>query len=173
VITGDLHNATAIGYNAKVRANNTVQIGDDEVTDIYLGQRASGSENQSGAADANLHMRGKVTTGAVTFPNIDGDNGNTLKTDGSGNIGWAPDSDTLATIDCGQESGFTLIWDGSTWGCSANGSYVSRTIDLEEQVASLQEQLKSQQEELLAIVESQQEQIAQLQQMVEHQFAAR
>jgi len=37
----------------------------------------------------------------------------------------------------------------------------------------LEVQLKSQQDELLAIVESQQEQIAQLQQMVEHQFVAR
>ena len=49
-----------------------------------------------------------------------------------------------------------------------------------QEVASLQDQLQSQQEELLAIVQSQQEQmllqqeqIAQLQQMVEHQFAAR
>ena len=49
-----------------------------------------------------------------------------------------------------------------------------------QEVASLQDQLQSQQEELLAIVQSQQEQmllqqeqIAQLQQMIEHQFAAR
>ena len=48
------------------------------------------------------------------------------------------------------------------------------------QIASLQGQLQAQQEEaeglreeLLAIVQSQQEQIAQLQRMVEHQFAAR
>jgi len=41
------------------------------------------------------------------------------------------------------------------------------------QIASLQQQLQSQQEELLAIVQSQQEQIAQLQRMVEHQFVAR
>ena len=50
----------------------------------------------------------------------------------------------------------------------------------DEQIASLQGQLQAQQEEaeglreeLLAIVQSQQEQIAQLQRMVEHQFAAR
>ena len=180
VTQGDLHNATAIGYNAKVRANNTVQIGDDEVTDIYFGQRATGSENQSGAADANLHLRGKFTTGELTYPNTDSTAGQVLTTDGSGNLGWAPDSDTLATIDCGQDSGFALIWNGSAWGCSANGSYVSRTIELEEQVAALEAQLQSQQEELLAIVRSQQkkmlvqqEQMAQLRQMVEHRFAAR
>ena len=41
----------------------------------------------------------------------------------------------------------------------------------DEQIASLQQKLESQQEELLAIVQSQQEQIAQLHKLVEHQFA--
>jgi hypothetical protein len=41
----------------------------------------------------------------------------------------------------------------------------------DEQIASLQQKLESQQEELLVIVQSQQEQIAQLQKLVEHQFA--
>jgi hypothetical protein len=41
-----------------------------------------------------------------------------------------------------------------------------------EQIASLQQKLESQQEELLAIVQSQQEQIAQLQKLVEHRFAS-
>jgi len=45
--------------------------------------------------------------------------------------------------------------------------------ELDEKNQALEVQLKSQQDELLAIVESQQEQIAQLQQMVEHQFVAR
>ena len=42
-----------------------------------------------------------------------------------------------------------------------------------QEVASLQDQLQYQQEELLAIVQSQQEQIAQLQRMMGEQFAAR
>ena len=42
----------------------------------------------------------------------------------------------------------------------------------DEKIASLQQKLESQQEELLAIVQSQQEQIAQLQKLVEHQFAS-
>ncbi|MDA9942545.1 hypothetical protein N9C62_08060 [Luminiphilus sp.] len=41
----------------------------------------------------------------------------------------------------------------------------------DEQIASLQQKLESQQEELLAIVQSQQEQIAQSQKLVEHQLA--
>ena len=40
----------------------------------------------------------------------------------------------------------------------------------DEQIAALEQKLKFQQEELLAIVQSQHEQIAQLQRMVEHQF---
>ncbi len=40
----------------------------------------------------------------------------------------------------------------------------------DEHIASLQQKLESQQEELLAIVQSQQKQIAQLQKLVEHQF---
>ena len=46
------------------------------------------------------------------------------------------------------------------------------SVAKDEQIASLQQKLESQQEELLAIVQSQQEQIAQLQRMVEHQFAS-
>jgi hypothetical protein len=43
----------------------------------------------------------------------------------------------------------------------------------DEEIASLQQKLESQQEELLAIVQIQQEQIAQLQKLVEHQFASK
>jgi hypothetical protein len=42
----------------------------------------------------------------------------------------------------------------------------------DEQIALLQQKLESQQGELLVIVQSQQEQIAQLQKLVEHQFAS-
>ena len=88
---------------------------------------------------------GKLTTGTVTYPNAHGTNGEVLGTTGSGELVWVGTDDIIA----------------------------QHTQELEEQVASLQEQLKSQQEELLAIVQSQQEQIAQLQRMVEHQFVAR
>jgi hypothetical protein len=44
---------------------------------------------------------------------------------------------------------------------------------LKSQLIDQGQQLKSQQEALLAIVQSQQEQIAQLQRVVEHQFVAR
>ena len=125
-------NATAIGFGAIVDATNKIQLGNTSVESVSTS--------------------GKLTTGAVTYPNTHGTNGQVLGTSGSGELVWFNSSQIVA----------------------------SHTQELEEQVASLQDQLQSQQEELLAIVQSQQEQmllqqeqIAQLQQMIEHQFAAR
>ena len=123
VTAGNLTNATAIGTYAEVNASNKIQLGNAQVTSVATS--------------------GKLTTGAVTYPNTHGSNGQVLGTNGSGELVWLSSGQIVA----------------------------SYTQELEEQVASLQEQLQSQQEELLAIVQSQQEQIAQLQRMVEHQFA--
>jgi len=139
VTADDLQNSTVIGYFARVEASNTIQLGNGDITDVYLGKRDGGT----GEANANLHLQGKIISGAVTYPNTHGTNGQVLGTTGSGELVWLNSSQIVA----------------------------SRTQELEEQVASLQEQLQSQQQELLAIVQSQQEQIAQLQRMVEHQFA--
>ncbi len=46
VVSGNLQNATAIGYGAVVTASNTIQLGNDAVTDVYFGSLAVG---------ANLH----------------------------------------------------------------------------------------------------------------------
>ena len=123
VTAGNLTNATAIGTYAEVNASNKIQLGNAQVTSVATS--------------------GKLTTGAVTYPNTHGTNGQVLGTNGSGELVWVGTDDIIA----------------------------KHTQELEEQVASLQDQLQSQQEELLALVQSQQEQIAQLQRMVEHQFA--
>jgi hypothetical protein len=65
----DLTNATAIGYDAKVNVSNTVQLGNISVT--------------------NVKTSGSVTAGAITIPNTDGDPGDLLATDGSGQLFWA------------------------------------------------------------------------------------
>lgn len=119
----NLSNATAIGNEAVVDASNKIQLGNTSVSSVVTS--------------------GKLTTGAVTYPNTDGSSGQVLSTNGSGELTWI----------------------------NTGGEVTSHFRELEERVASLQEQLKSQQEALLAVVESQQEQIAQLQRMVEHQFA--
>ncbi|MCH1600895.1 MAG: hypothetical protein L7S70_11060 [Pseudomonadales bacterium] len=147
--------SVALGRDSWILGNDEVQIGGYSVTDVYLGLRDDGrlAANQQivddlipegdTVADTNLFLRGKVTSGAVTYPNTHGSNGQVLGTNGSGELVWLSSGQIVA----------------------------SYTQELKEQVVSLQEQLQSQQEELLAIVQSQQEQIAQLQRMVEHQFA--
>ena len=70
VLTNNLSNATAIGYGANVAASNTIQLGNTSVT--------------------NVKTSGKLTTGAVTYPNTNGTNGQYLKTDGEGTASWAP-----------------------------------------------------------------------------------
>ena len=70
VAVNNLSNATAIGYGANVAASNTIQLGNTSVT--------------------NVKTSGKLTTGAVTYPNTNGTNGQYLKTDGEGTASWAP-----------------------------------------------------------------------------------
>jgi hypothetical protein len=59
-----LENTTAIGYGSTVTASNTIQLGN---TDI-----------------ANVKTSGTITAGAVTYPKVDGSNGQVLVTNGSG-----------------------------------------------------------------------------------------
>ena len=97
-----------------------------------------------------VNTSGKLTTGEVTYPNVAGGIGTVLGYNANGQLDWI------------------------------NGNQIAgvHRQELEEQIAALQDQLQSQQaelesqkEELFAIVQSQQEQVAQLQRMVEHQFA--
>ena len=69
VSSNNLTNATAIGNLAKVTASNTIQLGNASVTAVKT--------------------EGKLTTGSVTYPNIDGEANQVLTTDGSGNTRWA------------------------------------------------------------------------------------
>ena len=62
-------NSTALGYNAQVTANNQIQLGDANITEVKTS--------------------GKFTAGSVTYPNTAGTNGYYLKTDGSGTASWA------------------------------------------------------------------------------------
>ena len=65
----NLTNATAIGGLARVNASNTIQLGNTAVIAVKT--------------------NGQLSTGAVTYPNTDGTNGQVLTTDGAGNATWA------------------------------------------------------------------------------------
>jgi hypothetical protein len=62
-------NATALGYQAKVIASNTIQLGNTAVT--------------------NVKTSGTITAGAITYPNTAGTNGQVLTSNGSGTASWA------------------------------------------------------------------------------------
>jgi hypothetical protein len=72
VSTANLTNATALGYGAIVTADNTVQLGSTSVS--------------------NVKTSGTITAGAITYPKVDGSNGQVLTTNGSGVASWAAPS---------------------------------------------------------------------------------
>ena len=86
---------------------------------------------------------GSLTTGQVTYPAMAGGNGSVLGYDNNGQLTWI-EGDQIAA---------------------------RHNLNFETRIEKLERQLISQQEELLALVHAQQEQIAQLQKMVEQQFA--
>ncbi|RKS98717.1 hypothetical protein [Flavobacterium sp. 123] len=67
--SGEIENATAIGYGATVLGNNSIQLGNEQVTAVKT--------------------TGQLTTGAVTYPNIVGMPNQVLTTDGVGNSTWS------------------------------------------------------------------------------------
>lgn len=90
VASNNLSNATALGNGAIVNTSNTIQLGNTSVTDIKT--------------------PAKLTTGAVTYPNIDGANGQVLSTSGTGTLTWT----TLNTTDLANITGVLSIAKGGT-----------------------------------------------------------
>jgi hypothetical protein len=68
----NLSNATAIGAAAIAEESNSIRLGNTNILKVKTS--------------------GKLTTGAITFPNTDGTTGQVLVTDGSGNVSWANQS---------------------------------------------------------------------------------
>jgi hypothetical protein len=68
-INSSITNATALGYQAKVVASNTIQLGNTAIT--------------------NVKTSGTLTAGDVTYPKTHGTNGQVLTTTGSGTLTWA------------------------------------------------------------------------------------
>lgn len=195
-------NSTVIGFGARFFGNNQVQIGNSDITDVYLGRR---DVIGSTGADANLRLEGNVIAGGIVLSS-DGrlkenvtavTEGLSLVNDlnpvryhrinersGSTEMGLVA-QEVQATLKAHNlNSGMVHQSDSSDYLYLRYNDLMAPMIRAiqelddaseakDKQIASLEQKLASQQEELLAIVQSQQEQIAQLQQMVEHQFAAR
>ena len=106
VSTATLTNATALGYGAIVTADNTVQLGSTTVT--------------------NVKTSGKLTTGAVTYPNTDGTANHVLLTNGSGvaSFGPIPTLNQNTTGTAANVTGIVAIANGGT------GSTTQNFVDL-------------------------------------------
>jgi hypothetical protein len=82
-----ISNATAIGYDALVETDNTIQLGNASVS--------------------NVKTSGTLTAGSITYPNVSGTNGQVLTTNGSGAASWSTPS--ISTI-----SGILPVANGGT-----------------------------------------------------------
>ncbi len=78
VSVGTLSNTTAIGYGAIVNTSNTIQLGNNDITDVKT--------------------IGKLTTGTITYPNTDGLSGQVLSTTGAGILTWTTPSLNLVDL---------------------------------------------------------------------------
>jgi hypothetical protein len=103
-------NEIVIGYNAIGNGSNTIQLGNTGITDVKT--------------------NGKLTTGAVTYPNTHGTSGQVLSTTGSGNLAWASFVDASSNQTIGGIKTFSsklLVDNGTAGGASleVNGAYTN------------------------------------------------
>ena len=177
-------NATAIGYEAIVEGSNRIQLGNEFVTGVYTAgayysngalvtsdERLKTNISEIGAGlslinDLNpvaYHRLGQEKAG-VELGLIAQDVASSLKKHGLSESGMVMQPDEHGHL-------YLRYNDLLAPMIKAIQELDDASEAKDEQIARLEQRLKSQQEALLAIVQSQQEQIARLQMMVEHQFA--
>ena len=87
------NNAVAIGYNAQTAAPNSVALGSGAVANT------SNTIQLGNSAVTAVKTAGKLTTGAITLPNLDGTSGQVLATNGAGLVSWiTPSTATNGTF---------------------------------------------------------------------------
>lgn len=72
VVSGALSNTTAIGYNAKVEANNTIQLGNTQVTNVNTSGTITAPQIGIGTTSPNSSAALEInsTTGALLMPRM-------------------------------------------------------------------------------------------------------
>lgn len=98
-----ISNSTAIGSQALATASNTIQLGNAAITSVKTS--------------------GKLTTGAITYPNSDGLSGQVLATTGAGTLTWT----TPQVADMSLLTGVLSISNGGTGASTQN--FVDLTTD--------------------------------------------
>ena len=179
--SASLENATAIGFYAVVDASNKVRIGNTDVT-VIQGQVPFTSSSDARLKDsitpvsdglALINDLNPVSYHRTNNPESDIEMGllaqeveATLEKHGLGNSGMVHQPT--------EEAYMSLRYNDLLAPMIRAMQELDDALEAkDEQIVLLGQKLEAQQDELLAIVQSQQEQIAQLQRMAEHQFAAR
>jgi len=112
VASNNLTNAIAIGAGANVAASNTVQIGNNSIS--------------------NVKTSGTITAGGVTYPNTDGTANQILTTNGAGALTWAnPNTTVTASNITGSTLAANVINSSLTGvGTITSGTWNGTTIAL-------------------------------------------
>ena len=95
--TTGVSNSTALGNGATVNASNKIQLGNSSITSVST--------------------YGKLTTGAITFPNTDGTSDQVLTTNGSGVLSWT-------TVSGGGSSTLDALTDAKSGGTNFTNSII-------------------------------------------------
>ena len=186
VAAPDLFNATVIGSGAEVDASNKVRIGNTDVT-VIQGQVAFTSSSDARLKDsitpvsdglALVNDLNPVSYHRKANPASDVEMGllaqeveATLEKHGLGNSGMVHQPAEDAYMSLRYNDLMAPMIRAIQELDDASEAKDAQIASLQEQLQSQQGKLQSHQEELLVLVQSQQEQIAQLQRMVEQQFA--
>jgi hypothetical protein len=113
VNSNNLSNTTAIGYGARVLANNTIQLGADGTGFVTNGV------NISTTPISNVRTSGSLTAGAVTYPNTNGTAGQVLTANNNGNASWS----TIASVaDASTMTGTVSVANGGTGATTATAA---------------------------------------------------
>jgi len=153
-----IRNAIAIGAGAVVEESNAMQLGNASLSKILT--------------------EAQLTTGDITYPRVAGATGHVLKlgSNGTGELQFQPDNDSLIDmLESGAcKLGQGLIVSSQGWQC------YTAWMDVTREVSALEQKLEENSDKLLEVIDlqakqiaAQQDQIAELQRLVEHQFAAR
>mgnify|MGYP003959108601 CR=1 FL=1 len=178
-------NSVALGANATVTADNTIQIGGSDVTSLLIATAASVNSDarlkeaivpvETGLALINdlkpvKYHRINNQAADLDMGLLAQDVESALKKHGMSDVG---------TVRNATEEGYRSVRYNDLLAPmikaiqELDGQHSVAVAEKDEQIAALQEQLMAQQGSLLSMIAAQQEQIAQLQGLVEQQFATR
>jgi hypothetical protein len=178
-------NSVALGANATVTTDNTIQIGGSDVTSLLIATAASVNSDarlkeaivpvETGLALINdlkpvKYHRINNQAADLDMGLLAQDVESALKKHGMSDVG---------TVRNATEEGYRSVRYNDLLAPmikaiqELDGQHSVAVAEKDEQIAALQEQLMAQQGSLLSMIAAQQEQIAQLQGLVEQQFATR